>query len=238
MKKKKVLTFAAVKNFRPGAKRRAILDGGARSLYLVVYPSGKKSWVMRFRRPGGKVGRLNLGPLDLSGREATGDPVIGTPLTLAAARQLSAQIHRARLTSSDVIADYLAVKHRHRDAEREGEATTRAAAAVRAFVESNGTADDDANNTKGVSVVYFVAIGTRAVKIGVTTRLERRLADLRAASVEKTSLLAVMPGARDLEQKFHRAFAGARISNEFFRADTITKFLGDLGNAALCVAAS
>ena len=53
----KVLTDAAVRKYRPTAERRVIRDAAASSLYLVVQPSGSKSWLMRFRRPDGRVGR-------------------------------------------------------------------------------------------------------------------------------------------------------------------------------------
>lgn len=95
----KPLTAAAVEKYKPDPdNRRIIKDGGARSLYLVIQPrSGHKSWLMRFRRPGGKPAKITLGPVDLSGKEITGDPVIGMPLTLAAARQLATTIHRDRV---------------------------------------------------------------------------------------------------------------------------------------------
>ena len=46
----KILTATAVKNFRPGTAPRQIPDGGCVGLYLIVYPSGRKTWAMRFRR--------------------------------------------------------------------------------------------------------------------------------------------------------------------------------------------
>ena len=55
-------------------KRRGIPDGGARSLFLIIEPSGYKSWQMRFRTPSGRIGKLTLGTLDASGRELAGEP--------------------------------------------------------------------------------------------------------------------------------------------------------------------
>src|SRR5262245_24039686 len=92
----KVLTVAAVQKFRPHRKRREIRDGGAPGLFLIIQPSGAKSWAMRFRRPDGTPAKLTLGPVDFSGRELSGDPVIGMPLTLTAARQLASAVHRQR----------------------------------------------------------------------------------------------------------------------------------------------
>src|SRR5262249_14267934 len=86
-----LLTAPAIAKLKAGPKRRMIKDAGAQSLYLVVQPSGHKSWMMRFRRHG-KPAKLVLGPLDLSGREFEGKPVTGMPLTLAAARRLAGDI--------------------------------------------------------------------------------------------------------------------------------------------------
>lgn len=135
----KVLTAAAVERFRSNGKRRVIRDGGARSLYLVIEASGSRSWMMRFRRPGGKPGKMILGPLDLSGREITGEPEIGMPLSLVAARALAARIHRDRARGADVVADHKARRRRQCTAIEERAAGSFAAAA-RAFVEDHARA--------------------------------------------------------------------------------------------------
>jgi len=50
----KILTQAAVEKLKPIlGKRRFVRDAGSRSLFLVIQPSGFKSWVMRLRRSGG-----------------------------------------------------------------------------------------------------------------------------------------------------------------------------------------
>src|SRR6266516_553971 len=83
----KVLTGAAVERFKPTKARRWVRDGGSRSLFLVIQPSGAKSWVMRFRRrPDGRPAKLTLGPVDLSGAEVTDELTTGMPLSLSAAR--------------------------------------------------------------------------------------------------------------------------------------------------------
>jgi integrase len=46
----KRLTAKAVENARPKADRYELSDGGS-GLRVVVYPSGQKSWVLRYRRP-------------------------------------------------------------------------------------------------------------------------------------------------------------------------------------------
>ena len=63
------LTAAAVERFKPGTKRIEIGDGGSESLRLVIHPSGKKSWAMRFRGPKGKHAKITLGPVNPVGRQ-------------------------------------------------------------------------------------------------------------------------------------------------------------------------
>jgi integrase len=104
----KVLTAAAVLRLRPGTDRREIRDGGCPALYLIIQKSGFKSWALRIRRPSGVTAKLTLGPVDLSGFESEAEPVIGQPLTLAAARRLAAELHRQRAMGKDIVA----VQHR------------------------------------------------------------------------------------------------------------------------------
>ena len=129
----KPLTAAAAFKLKPGRKRRIIRDGGARSLFLVIAPSGHKSWQMRFRTPSARIGKLTLGPLDLSGRELTDQPTVGMLLSIAAARQVAAQVHRERALGRDPVADHKARKHRQRTEIKEHGATT-FGACVRQFL--------------------------------------------------------------------------------------------------------
>jgi integrase len=119
------LTDPATRKLKPRAgRRRVIRDLGAESLYLVIQPSGRKSWMMRFRRPNGKVGKLVVGQFDLSGHEKLkDDPEIGQALSLKAARALASKLHRDR-KRRDVIADHKADRHRLRVAIEEGAAST------------------------------------------------------------------------------------------------------------------
>jgi hypothetical protein len=91
---------------------------------------------MRFRTPSGRIGKLTLGRVDFSGRELKDDPEIGQPLTLAAARQLAAKVHRARELGRDPIADHQARKHRQRGEIRERNANT-FGASVRAYIDEH-----------------------------------------------------------------------------------------------------
>jgi len=56
----KVLTEKAVEKLKPAAKRREIPDGGLSGLYLVIQPSGRKSWATRYRH-NGKPCKLTIG---------------------------------------------------------------------------------------------------------------------------------------------------------------------------------
>jgi integrase len=104
----KQLTAAAVAKLRPGNTRREISDAGCSGLYLLIQPSGFKSWALRFRRPNGESAKLTLGPV--TDVEADAEPIIGAPLTLAAARQLAVGLHRERALGKDIIA----VRHREK----------------------------------------------------------------------------------------------------------------------------
>jgi integrase len=95
----KVLTPLVVGNTKPGRARREIPDGGCRGLYLIVQPTGSKSWAVRYRLAG-KPDKLTLGPvlhLERGEREPE-RPGIGAPLSLAAARKLAAEtLHQVEL---------------------------------------------------------------------------------------------------------------------------------------------
>jgi integrase len=56
----KMLTTKSIAAAKGGSVRREIADGGARGLYLVVQPSGLKSWACRYR-VAGKPTKLTLG---------------------------------------------------------------------------------------------------------------------------------------------------------------------------------
>lgn len=56
----KALTTTAVNAAKPGSARREVPDGGQPGLYLIVQPSGAKSWALRYRAEGKPV-KLTLG---------------------------------------------------------------------------------------------------------------------------------------------------------------------------------
>jgi integrase len=98
------LTSVAVKKLRPTKKRREIPDGANPGLYLIIQPSGRKSWALRFRQ-GGKAKKLTLGSCDESGEELEGEPEIGSHLTLPAARRLASEVHRQRALGRDPVVE-------------------------------------------------------------------------------------------------------------------------------------
>jgi integrase len=127
------LTDAAVRRFIASATRREIPDSEARGLYLVVQPTGAKSFALRFRRPDGSSGKLTLGPYDPVEAEPSDSPVLGAPLTLAMARQLAASIARQRKRGDDVIEEYRAQKLSRRIAAQRAAANAFGAALVEFF---------------------------------------------------------------------------------------------------------
>jgi integrase len=92
----KILTAASVAKVRGSPQGcREIPDGGCVGLYLVVYPSGRKSWALRYRRPASGVSaKLILGSVYDAGKklEVDAKPVIGGHHSLGSARHLVAEL--------------------------------------------------------------------------------------------------------------------------------------------------
>jgi integrase len=128
----KVLTATGIAKLQPSHKRQEIPDGGCRGLKLIIQPSGAKSFALRFRRPDGKTAKMTLGPFDAM-NELEGEPIIGAPLTLAAARRLASDLQRQRALGRDVISDHRSTK-RSRKADFEQRSTQNFAAVAQRFV--------------------------------------------------------------------------------------------------------
>jgi integrase len=130
----KPLTDAAIrKHVRPnGSEPRRIPDGTVPGLSLLIYPTGVKSFQMRFKG----AGKVTLGPYDPSGKELKEEPQlehVGAPLTLAAARLLAQKVIRERKRGRNPIADHRARRTRQR-AERHTLEANSFAAAVQAYI--------------------------------------------------------------------------------------------------------
>jgi integrase len=106
----KPLTAQAVAKMKAtGDLPREVADTSAPGLYLVIYPSGKKSWALRFRRPDRRTAKLVLGSVNLIGdARRDPDPVVGGHLTLAAARRLVAALKHQIAMGKDPSAIYQA----------------------------------------------------------------------------------------------------------------------------------
>jgi hypothetical protein len=66
-------------------------------------------------------------------------------------------------------------------------------------------------------VVYFVSNGYGAVKIGYSSKLSKRLFNLKSASPNKLELIAHVPGNRDQERLLHKSLVHLHIAGEWFR---------------------
>jgi hypothetical protein len=115
---------------------REIADGGLPGLYLLIQPSGVKSWALRYRRANGKNAKLTLGGLDLSGREPDGEPKLGDPLSLVAARVLASDQLRQLKRGIDVAAIHVGRKRRERELAGNAAANTYTALA-RLFIDDH-----------------------------------------------------------------------------------------------------
>jgi integrase len=128
----KTLTSAAVLRLKPTRQRREVPDKGCPGLYLVIQPSGAKSWAMRYKRESKPV-KLTLGTCDVTGGELEGKPEIGGHLTLPAARQVASEVRRQRALGRDPVAERSAAKL----AAKVKESPTSFAAAARGYVEQH-----------------------------------------------------------------------------------------------------
>ena len=192
---KALLTVPAVARFKPDPlRRREIKDGGAPSLYLVIQPSGAKSWAMRFRRPGGAGwGKLVLGSLDLSNNELTGTPVIGQPLTLTAARQLAATIHRERALGKDVIEEQRTSRRRSKT-ENEQAATSTFGLLVRQYVDEYARPNTRRwhETARNLGLLYPLEGEPTATRGG----LAERWADRSVAAIDGHDIYSVVDESR------------------------------------------
>jgi integrase len=167
----KMLTKGAVEKLKPLPDGvREVPDRGAAGLRLCIWPSGKKSWAMRFRRPSGEHAKLTLGPLDLTARETSAAPVIGQPLSLTEARALAAEVNRQRAAGIDVAARH--VQEKKRRAAASDEPTTFEAVARR-FAEEHALK----NRSGRVNTARVLGLQYPKEKGGEPTVIKGGLAD-------------------------------------------------------------
>jgi integrase len=84
----KSLTPVSIRNLKPQKVRKEYPDGGCRGLYLVVQPSGVKTFAVRCR-VNGKPVKITLGKFVFDDPKGAKDLKIGDPLTLAKAHKLA-----------------------------------------------------------------------------------------------------------------------------------------------------
>ena len=89
---RKALSASAIKEATPKAKRYAISDVGHPGLRVVIYPSGKKSFVWRYKRASGQDLALVLGPAAGAGA-----------LTVSQARDAAGEARRQRALGNDPV---------------------------------------------------------------------------------------------------------------------------------------
>ena len=131
----KNLTAASVAKLRPVKDRLIeIPDAQAVGLYLLIYPSGKKIWALRYRRPKDRrPAKLTLGTVFADQRKIEPDivPVIGDHMTLTGARRLVAELRHDIALGRDPGAAHIAKKRRVPSTE------DTFAAAARDFIEDH-----------------------------------------------------------------------------------------------------
>jgi hypothetical protein len=114
------LTALAVAKARPGSTRREIHDRGCPGLFLVIQPTGHRSWAVRYRYRG-LPRKLTLGPALVGDQaEPKRAPEIDTPLSLSAARVLCTEALRKAKSGIDPAEE----KRTRKMAERAAEADT------------------------------------------------------------------------------------------------------------------
>jgi integrase len=189
----KALTQAAVERLKPAPNRRRHVRDARSPLILVIHPSGRKSWMLRFRRPDGTIANFVLGPVDSSGHSPHGEqPEVGQPLGLVAARQLAAKVNAERAAGRDVVSDRKAHKHRQRVAVAEARANSFAAAA-RDFVAEHAKA-----KTRGWKETAS-NLGLRWEDLSPRRGgLAERWADRSAKDIDAHDLFAAIDEARKL----------------------------------------
>ena len=171
----KALTAIAVANARAGNQRREIPDGGCRSLYLVIQPSGVKSWAVRFRYRGA-ARNLTIGAfLAGNGQEPSAPPEIDTPLSLAAARVLATEALRKAKSGVDPTAE----KRKQRFVQRAAEADTLQAIGEE-FLRREGPRLRTLSQRRADLELLYPSLGRMPVteiKRGQYTRVLDRIAD-------------------------------------------------------------
>jgi integrase len=133
------LTDLKIRALKPGKERQEIPDSNG--LYLLVQPSGAKSWALRYRL-NGRPSKLTLGSLWLGDVADAPQPEIGGALTLKGARRIAAEVQ----LTIDTGTDPSATKRQASEKRREALAATFEATAVEYMKRAAGMRVDAEGN--------------------------------------------------------------------------------------------
>ena len=103
----KTLTTKSVENIKPGGARQEIPDAGCRGLYLIVQPSGRKSWAARYRFRQDPV-KLTLGSWPALSLQAARKAATDALHEVAQGRDPAALKFEARASAEKAAADLAA----------------------------------------------------------------------------------------------------------------------------------
>ena len=175
----KILTPVSIANLKPRPARHEVSDSGCAGLRVVVFPTGRKSFIVRYRFRGLQR-KLTLGSVLLThNREGEPDtsPEIATPLSLAAARELATKALRQAKSGNDPAA----AKAKMREEERAAEADTLQAISEE-YLRRKGPELRTLSQRRSDLELLYKSLGRQPIdqiKRGQFTRVLDRIADER-----------------------------------------------------------
>jgi integrase len=186
----KPLTPISIAALKARAHRYEVSDGGCQGLRIVVHPSKRKSFIVRFRFRGLNR-KLTLGPVLLTHNgeaEPIEDPKADTPLSLVAARELCAKALRQAKADQDPTE----TKRRKREEQRAAEADTLQQIAEE-FVRREGGRLRTLDQRKADLALLYPALGRlplEQIRRGQYVRVFDRIADERGPVRADRALMA------------------------------------------------
>src|SRR5262249_20543473 len=99
-------TAKSIEHLKPAAKRREIPDAGCRGLYLILQPSGARSWAVRYRHQGSPTKLTLKGVVSLADARAAATQALRELASGAdpAAARKTAAIKAAAVKADTVVA--------------------------------------------------------------------------------------------------------------------------------------
>jgi hypothetical protein len=210
------LTQRYVESLQPETLAYQVRDSKQKGFLVRVQPSGHKTWKLVYRHNYitrwfhiGRVGAVDI----------------------VTARKIAQRMAGQAAFGLDPVGQRI-------NASTETRNTKAAARSIVNFVGNNGfdgiPVGDAIDASEAEPTVYFIKIG-RAVKVGYTIHIDKRIKELRHASAEPMTVLACLPGDRELEKHLHRALSEARIMREFFEEQAVRSLLASIKTAAMTV---